>query len=190
MSQATESRPARGRRRGASRERARRGHRRPQTIAPPYIKRQIPFYEFLNEEGLVSIEEQADWIIQEIGLEFRDDPKAIDIWKAAGADVKGTRVRLDRGAARELCQTAPSEFTQHSRNPANSVRIGGASQVFAPVYGPPFVRDLEGGRRYGAIDDFDRLTRLVHMLPRLHHGGLVIVEPCDLPVSKRHLDMV
>jgi trimethylamine--corrinoid protein Co-methyltransferase len=189
VSDTAKARGTRGsRRRGGGR--TSRERTRPQAKAPAYIKREIPFYEFLGEEGIVKLEQQADWIIQEIGLEFRDDPKALEIWKAAGADVKGTRVRLDKGAARELCQTAPSEFTQHSRNPEKSVRIGGNSQVFAPVYGPPFVRDLEGGRRYGAIEDLDKLSKLVHMLPSLHHGSLVIVEPCDLPVSKRHLDMV
>ena len=176
----------------------RRGRRSPRgrfrerkvTVAPAYVKRQIPFYEFLGEEGLVKLEDQADWLIQEIGLEFRDDPGALDLWKKAGADVKGTRVRLDRGMARELCSTAPSEFTQVARNHARNVQIGGTSQVFAPVYGPPFVRDLEGGRRYGSYADFENLVKIVHQLPSLHHSGLVIVEPCDLPVSKRHLDMV
>ncbi|MDH3219468.1 MAG: trimethylamine methyltransferase family protein, partial [Gammaproteobacteria bacterium] len=177
-----------GRRRGGGR--TGRGRSRPQASTAAYITREIPFYEFLGEEGLVKLEEQADWIIQEIGLEFRDDPGALEIWKAAGADVKGTRVRLDRGAARELCRTAPREFVQHARNPARSVTIGGRSQVFAPVYGPPFVRDLAGGRRYGTLDDFEKLVRIVQSLPSLHHSGLVIVEPCDLPVSKRHLDMV
>ncbi len=168
-----------------------RGERtRPVTSAPAFIKREIPFYEFLGEEGLVKLEEQADWIIQEIGLEFRDDPKALEIWREAGADVRGTRVRLDRGAARELCQTAPSEFTQHARNPERSVRIGGNNQVFAAVYGPPFVRDLEGGRRYGTIEDFEKLVKIAWSLPSLHHTGLVIVEPCDVPVSKRHFDML
>lgn len=128
--------------------------------------------------------------MQEVGIEFRDDPKALEIWKKAGADVKGTRVRLDRGMARSLCKTAPSEFTQVARNPARNVRIGGNSQVFAPVYGPPFVRDLESGRRYGSFVDFENLVKIVSQLPSLHHSGLVIVEPCDLPVSKRHLDMV
>ncbi|MCP4984013.1 MAG: trimethylamine methyltransferase family protein [Gammaproteobacteria bacterium] len=176
--------PTGGRRRGG------RNRERAQMIAPAFIKRQIPFYEFLGEEGIVKLEDQADWIIQEIGLEFRDDPKALQIWKAAGADVKGTRVRLERGLARKLCKTAPTEFTQHSRNPGNSVHIGGNAQVFAPVYGPPFVRDLEGGRRYGSFTDFENLVKIVSQLPSLHHSGLVIVEPCDLPVSKRHLDMV
>jgi len=182
----TESRSSTSRRRGA------RGKKRERkiTVAPAYVKRQIPFYEFLGEEGLVRLEEQAEWLIQEVGLEFRDDPKALEIWKQAGADVKGTRVRLDKGMARDLCKTAPSEFTQYARNPARNVRIGGTSQVFAPVYGSPFVRDLDGGRRYGAYADFEKLVKIVHQLPSLHHSGLVIVEHCDLPVSKRHLDMV
>jgi trimethylamine--corrinoid protein Co-methyltransferase len=174
------------------RRRAVRGQKRVRKLiaAPAYVKRQIPFYEFLSEENIVKIEEQADWLIQEIGIEFRDDPKALDIWRDAGADVKGTRVRLDKGMARELCKTAPSEFTQHARNPSRNVQIGGKSQVFAPIYGAPFIRDIKGGRRYGTYADFENLVKIVSQLPSLHHSGLVIVEPCDLPVSKRHLDMV
>jgi len=181
---------ATGKTRGGGRRGGGRARKRPQNPAPAFIRRKIPYYEFLGEEGLVKLERQADWIIQEIGLEFRDDPAALEIWKTAGADVRGTRVRLDRGAARELCKTAPPHFYQHSRNPARKVHIGGNSQVFAPVYGAPFARDLEGGRRYGSYADFERLVKIVSQLPSLHHSGLVIVEPCDLPVSKRHLDMV
>ena len=160
------------------------------TPAPAYVKRQIPFYEFLDEEGLAKLEEQADWLIQEVGLEFRENPHALELWKQAGADVEETRVRAPRGMIRELCRTAPSEFTQVARNPARSVRIGGTNQVFAPVYGSPFVRDLEGGRRYGTLEDFEKLVKLTHMLPALHHSGFVTCEPCDIPVSKRHLDML
>jgi len=118
--------------------RSRRESRQRETIpAPAYIKRKIPFYEFLDEEGLVKLEDQADWLMQEIGMEFRDDPKALEIWKSGGADVDGTRVKLEKGMARELCKTIPEKFTQLARNPAKSVEIGGNSQVFAPVYGPP-----------------------------------------------------
>jgi trimethylamine--corrinoid protein Co-methyltransferase len=169
-----------------------RGERRVRAgvAAPAYVKRAIPFYDFLGEEQLARIEDQADWLIQEIGIEFRDDPVALDIWRKAGADVKETRVRLPRGMARELCKTAPSEFTQHARNPARSVQIGGLNQVFAPIYGAPFVRDLEGGRRYGSIADLIRLVKLTYSLPGLHHSGFVTCEPCDVPVNKRHLDML
>ena len=75
-----------GRGRSSGRRRGGRSRERAQVAAPAFVKRQIPFYEFLGEEGIVKLEEQADWIIQEIGLEFRDDPKALEIWKAAGAD--------------------------------------------------------------------------------------------------------
>ena len=86
--------------------RSARGRSRERKIidAPAYVKRQIPFYEFLGEEGLVRLEEQADWLMQEIGLEFRDDPNALEIWKKAGAEVKGTRVRLDNGMATRAMQ--------------------------------------------------------------------------------------
>jgi len=85
---------------------------------------------------------------------------------------------------------APSEFTQLARNPARSVTIGGNNQVFAPIYGAPFARDLGGGRRYATFSDFEKLVKLTYMHPNLHHSGLVICEPTDVPVSKRHLDMV
>ena len=123
-------------------------------------------------------------------MEFRGDDEALRLWKSIGADVRGTRVRLPAGQARSLCSTAPARFVQHARNPRRSVEIGGTSQVFAPVYGPPFVRDLAGGRRYGTLEDHENLVKLAWSLPSLHHTGLVICEPCDVPVSKRHLDMV
>ena len=171
--------------------RMRRESRQRESIAAPaYVTRKIPFYEFLNEEGLLKIEDQAEWLMQEIGMEFRDDPVALEIWKKAGADVNDTRVKLERGMARELCRTIPAKFTQLARNPERNIQIGGDCQVFAPVYGPPFVRDLEGGRRYGTIKDHENLVKIAYSLPYLHHTGLVICEPCDVPVSKRHFDMV
>ena len=158
--------------------------------APAYITRKIPFLEYLNEEGLVRLEQQADWLIEEIGMEFRENDHALETWRAGGADVQGTRVRASGDMIRKLCSLAPSSFEQVARNPERSVRIGDGNQVFAPVYGPPFVRDLEGGRRYGAIADFEKLVKLTYMLPSLHHGGFVTCEPCDIPVSKRHLDRI
>ncbi len=173
-----------------SRPRGRKRRERVVVAAPAYVTRAIPFYEFLGEEGLMRLEDQADWLMQEVGLEFRDDPEALAIWKAGGADIKDTRVRLPKGMARELCKTAPEKFIQHSRNAHRTVEIGGKSTVFAPVYGSPFVRDLEKGRRYGSLKDFIKLVKLTYMLPQLHHSGFVTCEPCDIPVNKRHLDML
>jgi trimethylamine--corrinoid protein Co-methyltransferase len=158
--------------------------------APAYVTRRIGYVDVVDEETLVALEAQADWLIQEVGIEFRDDAQALATWTAAGADVDGARVRLPSGMARELCKRAPAEFVQHARNPARSVRIGGAHAVFAPVYGSPFVRCLEKGRRYGTLEDLEKLVKLTYMLPALHHSGFVTCEPCDVPVNKRHFDML
>jgi trimethylamine--corrinoid protein Co-methyltransferase len=157
----------------------------------PYITRKIPVFEVLDEEGLVMMEQNADTILEEIGIDFRDDAEALEIWKLAGADVKGERVHFPRGMCRAIIQrSAPREFTQHARNPARSVRIGGKNTVFAPAYGSPFVRNLDEGRRYARIEDFRNFVKLAYMSHSLHHSGGTICEPVDLPVNKRHLDMV
>jgi trimethylamine--corrinoid protein Co-methyltransferase len=92
---------------------------------------------------------------------------------------------------RQIVQaTAPKVFTQHARNPANSVQVGGMATIFAPNYGSPFVRDLDNGRRYGTLEDFRNFIKLAYMSPHLHHSGGTVCEPVDVPVNKRHLDMV
>jgi trimethylamine--corrinoid protein Co-methyltransferase len=157
----------------------------------PYITRKIPYYEVLGEEGLSLMEQNADTILEEIGIDFREDPEALGIWKTAGADVQGERVHFPRGMCRSLVQkTAPRQFTQHARNPARSVVIGGENTVFAPAYGSPFVRNLDEGRRYARIEDFRNFVKLAYLSTSLHHSGGTICEPVDLPVNKRHLDMV
>lgn len=156
----------------------------------PFIQRKIPVYEMLNEAGLALIEKNADTILQGIGIDFRYPP-ALKLFKEAGAEVTGERVRFPRGMCRTIIQnSAPKTFTQHARNAARTITIGGNNTVFAPVYGPPFVRDLAGGRRYARIEDFRNFVKLAYMLPSLHHSGGTVCEPTDLPVNKRHLDMV
>ncbi|MFZ1468892.1 MAG: trimethylamine methyltransferase family protein [Paracoccaceae bacterium] len=155
-----------------------------------FIQRNIPNFEILNEEALQIIEWNAETVLEEIGVNFVDSPEALERWRAAGADVKGERVRIPRGLARKLCSTAPSSFTQHARNPARNVEIGGRNLVLAPVYGPPFVRDAAGGRRYATIHDFQNFVKLGYMSKWLHHSGGTVCEPTDVPVNKRHFDML
>ncbi|MFC5385970.1 trimethylamine methyltransferase family protein [Aquamicrobium segne] len=162
----------------------------PQEAGRPYITRAIPPYDILSEENLIRIEDTADRILAEIGIEFRDDPAALNMWKKAGAKVDGVLVKFEPGLLREILKTAPAEFTQHARNPACSVQIGGKNIVFSPAYGSPFVMDLDKGRRYGTIEDFRNFIKLAQSSPWLHHSGGTICEPVDVPVNKRHLDMV
>lgn len=161
----------------------------PQIIAG--VRREIPPYVLVSDEGLDLVEHKSEDILQEIGVEFRGDDDALKLWRDAGADVKGQRVRFDRGMLKEIIlRSAPKHFMQHARNPARSVPLGGTDVVFAPAYGMPFVRDLYNGRRYGTIKDFENIIKLAYMSPWLHHSGGTVCEPVDLPVNKRHLDMV
>ena len=155
-----------------------------------YIERNIPLYEFLDEATLEIIEYNAETLLEEIGVNFVDSPVALERWRSVGANIEGERVRIPRGLARELCKTAPSKFVQHARNPERSVEIGGKSLVTAPVYGPPFVRDRDGGRRYATLADFKKFVKLGYMSKYLHHSGGTVCEPTDVPVNKRHLDML
>lgn len=175
--------------RGSAARRAARGGSGP-SPSMPFIMRRIGVYEVLDEEGLSLIEANADTIMEEIGIEFRDDAEALALWRAAGADVRGQRVHFPKGLCRQLLKTAPSVFTQHARNPARSVQIGDKATVFAPVYGPPFVRDLDGNRRYATIEDFRNFVKLSYMAPSMHHSGGTVCEPVDIAVNKRHFDMV
>ncbi|NSY38253.1 trimethylamine methyltransferase family protein [Leisingera sp. ANG59] len=187
MTEAAPRRRARGSGGGAAR-RAERTSVKIETAK--YIERNIPNFEILNEEALEIIEYNADTILEEVGVNFVDNPAALQRWRDAGADVQGERVRIPRGLARKLCETAPAEFTQHARNPAKSVVIGGRNLVLAPVYGPPFVRTRSGGRRYATMDDFNKFVKLAYMSKWLHHSGGTVCEPTDIPVNKRHLDML
>ena len=179
------------RKRGAGREAKRAARSKMTTSAAPWIDRKIPYFEMLGEEALQLIEHNAETVLEEIGIEFREFPRALELWREAGADVDGERVRFPRGLCRSIIQaSAPSEYKQHARNPDRSVMIGGDRTVLVPAYGSPFVRDLDKGRRYATIEDFRNFVKLAYMSPGLHHSGGTVCEPVDVPVNKRHFDMV
>lgn len=164
-------------------------HGRHAGVSAPYVRRRIGVVSLIDDEAIAIIERNADRILDEIGMEFRGDPETLALFRGAGARVEGERVRFDPGWCREKIRTAPPVFTQHARNPARSVQIGGDAQLFCPSFGPPFVHDMERGRRYATLADFRDITRLHYSLDAVHHSGGVVVEPVDVPVPLRHLHM-
>ena len=153
------------------------------------IHRRIPAVELLHSEAVEIIEHNAETILEEIGIEFRRDPPSLQLWRDAGADVQGERVRLPRGLCRHLLRSAPSVFKVHARNPTRTVQFGGDVTVFSPVGGPPFVTDLDRGRRYATLEDLVNFIKLAQMAPAIHFSGGSACEPMDIPPGKRHLDV-
>ena len=160
-----------------------------QTVA--YLERELAPVDMLDEDAYAQIETNADIILEEVGVAFQDFPAALELWKEAGADVDGELVHFPKDMCRQIIQdNAPRTFVQHARNSQRSVTIGDNTTVFAPNYGSPFAMDLDNGRRYATIEDFENIVKLTYSLPHLHHSGGTVCEPVDLPVNKRHLDMV
>ena len=170
------------------------GRRAERAAAPivqkKYITREIPLYELLNAEGLELDPRGVD-------DHPRGDRHRIPLRAGAQAVARGRRRRARAIACTSRAawcwrsiKTAPREYTQHARNPERNVVIGGRNTVFAPTYGSPFVRDFENKRRYGTLEDLQNFIKLAYMTPELHHSGGVICEPVDVPVPKRHLDIV
>jgi trimethylamine--corrinoid protein Co-methyltransferase len=175
------------------------GRRRPRRSAGaigqlPWRTVQNPFapLEILSVDEIEAIHHASLRILGEIGIEVLGD-RALDLFARAGdgaaVDRSTRRVRLDGGLVEELAAGAPSTFTIHARNPARNVVLGGRHLVFCAVGGPAFVTDLDRGRRPGNFADFADYVRVIGALNVLHQEGGGPLEPTDLPVATRHLDM-
>jgi trimethylamine--corrinoid protein Co-methyltransferase len=146
--------------------------------------------EILSADQVEAIHAASLRILAEIGVECLGD-RVLVAWARAGARVDRAtgRVRLDPAQVEELVGLAPATFRLHARNPERDVDFGGANLVFSAVGGPAFVSDLDRGRRAGNSADFVDYVRLIGALDVLHQEGGGPLEPTDLPVETRHLDM-
>jgi trimethylamine---corrinoid protein Co-methyltransferase len=171
----------------------RRGRRVPAGLPQlPWRSVENPFrpIEILTADQLEAIHRASLRILREIGVEVLG-AAAIDVLARAGATVDLDRrlVRLDDGLVEELVARAPARFTLHARNPLRDIHFGGRNLVFCAVGGPAFVTDIERGRRPGNMADFVDYVRLIGALDIVHQEGGGPLEPTDLPVETRHLDM-
>jgi trimethylamine--corrinoid protein Co-methyltransferase len=151
------------------------------------FRNRMPRYEVLSEEAMATLDKGWRRLMTEIGVEFLD-PRALELFRAAGQKVEDNTVFLDPDFVLEQVAKAPSEFEVQARNPEHSIHIGGDAMAFGAVYGPPFVREGEV-RRDATMEDFRNFTKLAQSFPVLDSAGGVICEPSDAPLDSRHLDM-
>ncbi len=159
-------------------------------VPQPIMK--APIYELADAQAVEQIHNTALDLLEEIGIDFIDD-KAVEILKAHGVKVGGETgytAYFDRDMVMEYVAKAPSIYKQQARNSERNVMIGGRYACFAPVYGPPFVRDRDRGRREATLEDFTNFVKLVYQMPYLHSSGGTLMEPMDEPNHTRHLDML
>ncbi len=172
--------------------------RRPRRAAPgidqlPWRRLVNPFrpVEILSADQVEAIHRVSLRILAEIGMEVLGD-RALDAFRRAGASVDGPTRNGSPGSrpsVEELVAHAPSQFELHARNPERTIAFGGSNLVFGAVGGPAFVSDLDRGRRAGNFADFVDYVRIIGALDIIHQEGGGPLEPTDLPVETRHLDM-
>lgn len=157
----------------------------------PELDRGLPDFDIVPHEQLLRIHDASMTMLEEVGIDFRDD-ESIQLWRAAGSDgvrIDGYRVRIDREYLTELISTAPESYTMLARNPERSVTLGRRKTIFTPAYGAPFVIGFDNRRRAAVLEDFDNFAKLAYLEPAMHMTGGVLVEPMDVPVPHRHLEM-
>jgi len=127
-------------------------------------------------------------LLEEIGVKF-SYPEALELFRTAGVDVDGDVVHMERGFVMEKLALAPAVFEVRGRNPERNIVVGGEHLSISPTGGAPFVLDPELGRRSPTAEDHATFVRFTHAVPQFHVNVSGIVEPDDLPVPSRHLDM-
>ncbi len=171
------------------------------------LLQKIPPLEVLSAEGADKIHQASMRLLKEVGILIVDYPPAAETFKQNGAKVEwveqtvtypngdttqvvGHLVKIDEETLMHFIKQVPSTFTQLARNPVNNLNFGGRTTIFAPVYGPPFVGSLDFGRRRATLEDFHNFAKLAFMAEHIHHNGGTLVEPNDIDVRERHLDML
>lgn len=166
--------------------------RGPSYSYPPLPRLTNPWkpVEVLSDEQLQRIMKGAYRVLSEFGLEIRS-AKARDLFRRHGAlvDDDSQMVRLGRDIAEHFLAMAPESFVLHARNAERHLHVGGNVVNFGPVNGAPHISDMINGRRYGSLEDFNNILKITHSLGILHWQGGLVVEPVDLPVPLRHLEM-
>ena len=162
------------------------------TETVPFLTRTLSPLEVLSDESAELIEQNADTILEQVGVIFRDYPDALRLLGRRRAPTS-TASGCASPAACAGASCPPRRPPCTPSTPATRrapCRSAGDATVLAPNYGSPFVHDLDQGRRYATLADFENFVKLTYASPYLHHSGGTVCEPVDVPVNKRHLDMV
>ncbi len=154
------------------------------------LENKWPPVEVLSAEQLERIIDAGHRVLEEVGIEIRGQ-KARDMFREHGAmvDDDSQMVRIGRDVTEAYLAHAPERFVLHARNPARHMEVGGNVVNFGPVSGAPHITDLDRGRRYGDMEAFKDILKVMQGTGTQHWQGGVLVEPVDVPVPVRQLEM-
>jgi trimethylamine--corrinoid protein Co-methyltransferase len=147
------------------------------------------YFEYFSEQEVRRIHETCLRLLETVGVDFSFEP-ALEVLKKAGCKVEGQRVFFPPTLVEAQVAKAPAQYTLQARNPEKSVVIGGEHIAFIPCYGPPFVTDLDRGRRASTLEDYINFVKLGHASRSLDITGGMMAEPNDVPHERRNAEMM
>lgn len=146
-------------------------------------------FEYFSDDDVRQIHAATMKVLQEVGVVFSYAP-ALEVLAGAGCRIEGERVFFEPALVERQVAKAPSEFTLYGRNPEKNVVIGGDNIAFIPCYGPPFVTDLDRGRRESTMEDYVNFVKLSYASKSMDITGGMMAEPNDVPAEKRNVEMM
>lgn len=140
---------------------------------------------FLGRSEVEKIHEATLYLLGKIGVEF-ENKSALQIFKDHGAKVEGKKVFINRDLLERKINEVPGSFLLQARAPEKNILVGGTEPVFAPAYGPLYVRD-GSTRRLALYSDFLNFTRLVETSDILQIANPNICVCQDVPPERRNM---
>ena len=128
-------------------------------------------------------------LLRDTGICFSNE-EAIQIFKRNGFGVNGNIVYFEEENIEKALLTVPEKFNIESRNPRNTINVGGGDYKIAPGYGPPFIIDAKGNKRNALLDDVHKFCKLVQTSNCLDFNSSIIVQPADVPAATAYLDIL
>ncbi len=146
-------------------------------------------FAYFTDDDVQKIHEATLRVLETVGVDFGYEP-AVEVFKKAGCKVDGERVFLSPKMVMEQVAKAPSEYILQARNPEKNVAIGGDNIAYIPCYGPPFVHDLDRGRRESTLEDYTNFVKLSYASKSIDITGGMMAEPNDIPHARRNAEMM
>jgi len=149
----------------------------------------MKYFEYFSPKDLQQIHAGTLQVLETVGIDFYYEP-AVDLLTKAGCKADGRRVFFPPKLVEEHIAKAPSQFTLYARDPAKNVTIGGNNIAYVPCYGAPVVHNLDEGRRDSTLNDYVNFVKLTHASLYQDMAGGLMVEPNDIPVRRRGVEML
>ena len=143
-------------------------------------------YKPLTDKQVKQIHAASLAILARTGVQV-EEPDALRLFREAGADVDGNRVRLPQPLVEDALDKAPSRIVLAGRDPKDDLILEGARVHIGTGGAALQVLDLETGKiRAAVLEDVADMARIVDALDNIHFY-LIPIYPAN--ISKENVEI-